>query len=922
MMKASPSLQHSIVFAVAAAWFSTTALAAPVAGWIERVGDTPVSGLNTASPILGNNTASSADNMSIYASIPTATLTNVGDKVTLSGSVTLTGIVGGHNQFRWGLYDLNGSVNDVGWLGYIGNAGHSNSGASLFERANPNTVWYMSSTGGANVALATAPAPGTALTDGTYAFSLTLERTASGVRIAQSIIRSSDSQQFALISVEDTTPQTTTFNRVGFLMGDALDVDQAQFSNIDVTYLPVVPDTTPPSLVSLSPGDNATGVSFNSSLMATFNESIKKGSGDIVLRLATDGTEVERIPVTSGNVTVSGASVTIQRSVILQPNTGYYVELAGGAIRDLSDNAFPGFSGGSAWNFITASPPLPTQIVEIAPNGAWTWFNDERAIYHQGYLFSGYVLGDGRYGLTRYNPTSGAKDHMIISTAASQEVDDHNNPSITVLPDNRLLLVYSKHNTESKFYYRTSTVAAPATMAEWGGEQSQATPARNTYANTYRLSGESNAIYNFHRCINFNPTVSLSSDNGATWGTPTHVIKRNSGRPYPRYCSNRSNRIDLIYTDGHPRDVNNSIFHLYYQGGSFRGTDGTVLKTFANLPIDHDIGERGTVVYPYTTTAWGAGDGPDDWIPGARAWTWDIHYGADGHPVCCFQVQRDNVTGTGWNHDRIYYYYARWTGSTWQRRFIAQAGRGLYASEDDYGGGMSIDPADPRVIYISSNAANPFQLDNIDNVPLSADSRYEIWRGFTADGGLTFTWQPITSSSTADNLRPIVPEGHGRTRHLLWFQGTYTTFTNYSTRIMGGFGEVAQQYASWAAGYGLAESSFLIDNDFDGLANGLEYALGGNPLSAANAPLPLWNEGGIQFRIDPTLTDIEWIVESSTDLTGWTSAAVFRAADLPPTIAPGYTLVQDNADPDQVTLKPSDSPLPSRLFLRVRAVRR
>jgi hypothetical protein len=922
MMRNTPTVQSPVVCMVALALAFAGADAAPVTGWIERTGDTPVSGLNTASPILGNGSVDSADNMSIYASIPTVTLASVGDKVTFSGSVSLSGIVGGHNQFRWGLYDRNGSSGDSGWLGYIGNAGHSSTGASLFERANPNTVWYMLSTGGANQTIATAPAPGAALTDGTYGFSLILERTAGGMRISQSMLRIFDSQQFGLISMEDSTPQTMSFNRVAFLMGDALNVDQAQFSHIDVTYVPVVADVTPPVLVNTLPSDDAPAATFHTNLILTFNEPIKKGSGDIVVRLAENGAEVERIPVIAENVAVNGASVTIQRSNPLQPNTGYFVEIASGAILDLADQAYPGFTGGSAWNFSTTGPLLPTQIAEIAPDGAWTWFNDERAIYHQGYLFAGYVLGDGRYGVTRYQPVAGTADHSIISTAASQEKDDHNNPSITVLPDQRLLLVYSKHHTESKFYYRTSTVAAPSSPAEWGGEQSKVTPARNTYANTYRLSGEADAIYNFHRCINFNPSVSLSLDNGLTWGAPTHVIKRNSGRPYPRYCSNHLNRIDLIYTDGHPRDLNNSIYHLFYQGGSFRGSDGAVLKTFANLPLDHDLGERGTVVYPYTAAAWGVGNGPDDWIPGGRAWTWDIHYGSDGNPVCCFQVQRDNVTGTGWNHDRIYYYYARWTGSTWQRRFIAQGGRGLYAAEDDYGGGMSIDPADPRVIYLSSNAANPFDLASIDQVPLATDSRYEIWRGFTADGGLTFSWQPITSNSTDDNLRPIVPEGHGRTRNLLWFKGNYTTFTNYATRVMGGFGEVARSYASWAAGYGLPESSFFSDNDSDGLANGVEYALGGNPLSASDRPLPTWEEGGIGFRVDPALTDVEWIVEASTDLTGWSTAAVFRAADLPPTIASGYTMIRDAVDPTRISLQPNSTPRPPHLFLRVRVVRR
>jgi len=431
---------------------------------------------------------------------------------------------------------------------------------------------------------------------------------------------------------------------------------------------------------------------------------------------------------------------------------------------------------------------LPAGAVQIAPDGAWTWFNDERAIVHQGSLFSGYVLADGRYGVTRYDFADGKAHHAILSTDASRQKDDHNNPSLTVLPDGRILALYSKHIAGPQFYQRTSLVPRPATEADWGPEIARTTPAANTYANTYRLSGEANRLYNFHRCINFNPTLTVSEDLGATWLPSRQFIGSGSGRtrPYIRLVSDHRARIDLTYTDGHPRDVNNSLYHLYYAGGSVRRSDGSLIKPLSAIPLDHDAGERGSVVYQYNDAPWSAGQGPDDWIPAGRAWNWDVQYDPAGRPVVAFQVQRDNL---GWSNDRIYYYYARWTGSAWQKRFIAHAGRPLYAAEDDYGGGMAIDPQDPRVVYISSNAADPFRLGEIADVPLRARNRYEIWRGFTADGGLTFTWTQLTVDSPADNLRPIVPENHGRTECLLWFYGDYRSYTNYSAQVVARLGK-------------------------------------------------------------------------------------------------------------------------------------
>jgi len=567
------------------------------------------------------------------------------------------------------------------------------------------------------------------------------------------------------------------------------------------------------------------------------------------------------------------------------------------------------------------TPPLPGDAVEIAPDGAWTWFNDERSILHQGSLFSGYVKGNGVYGITRRDLASGENFHMVISTAASQQQDDHNNPSITALPDGKLMVLYSKHIGGSQFFQRTSTVALPSTNADWGPEIVVPTPAANTYANTYRLSGEANAIYNFHRCINFNPTLTISTDNGATWGASRQLLGTGSGstRPYPRYTSNGTDRIDLIYTDGHPRDVDNSVYHLYYQNGNLRKTDGTLIDTLANIPLDHDGGERGSVIYQYSNAVWGAEDGPDDWIPTGRGWTWDVHYGSGGNPVCVFQVQKDNVTGSGWNHDRIYYYYARWTGTEWERHFIAHAGRPLYSAEDDYGGGMCLDPEDPRIVYISTNAANPFALTDIDNVPLRPNERYEIYRGFTADGGKTFEWTPVTESSAADNLRPIVPMNHDRSEFLVWFHGTYTSYTSYSTKVLARIGDPLLSFDAWSGSFGLPATSPL-DSDGDGIDNLIEYGMDGDPGDAQTRPLPVWESGAYSFPYPTDRSGIEWQVQDSGNLLDWETIATLRTGIMPAEVASGFDLGYIAGPERKAVITPAAGNPPQRRFLRVKIV--
>ena len=247
-----------------AAALAYPAVAEPVTNWTERTGATPVSNMNTASPTVGNGAADSADARSIYASLTTpVSLAAVGHKVTLSGSATLTGIsrfgdAPYSNQFRWGLFNESGTADTLGWLGYVAAQGEDPIvgdpiGGNLFERKNPNSDWYMTSAGSDIVA--TAPAPNTVFTDGTYNFTLTLERTSGGIKINSSIIRSSDSQQFGLISFLDTTPQTYDFNRVGLLLGNDLNADLVQFSNIAVTLTTgAAPSLTITSFVSTGSG--------------------------------------------------------------------------------------------------------------------------------------------------------------------------------------------------------------------------------------------------------------------------------------------------------------------------------------------------------------------------------------------------------------------------------------------------------------------------------------------------------------------------------------------------------------------------------------------------------------------------------------------------------------------------------------------
>jgi hypothetical protein len=85
----------------------------------------------------------------------------------------------------------------------------------------------------------------------------------------------------------------------------------------------------------------------------------------VVIRRVADDSAFATIDIASASVTVAGATVTIDPASDLASLTGYYVQLAGGAIEDTSGNPFAGIADKTTWNFTSASRNSPT----ISPIG-------------------------------------------------------------------------------------------------------------------------------------------------------------------------------------------------------------------------------------------------------------------------------------------------------------------------------------------------------------------------------------------------------------------------------------------------------------------------------------------------------------------------------------------------------------------------
>jgi methionine-rich copper-binding protein CopC len=135
---------------------------------------------------------------------------------------------------------------------------------------------------------------------------------------------------------------------------------------------PVVVDATGPTIQSLSPADGATNASGGANLTVTFNENVAFGTGNITIFAAADDSTVEAFNVATevgtgaGQVSISGAVLTINPTSALSEGTSYYVQIAATAIDDAYGNSFAGILDETTWNFTVQDTTAPT-ISSLSP---------------------------------------------------------------------------------------------------------------------------------------------------------------------------------------------------------------------------------------------------------------------------------------------------------------------------------------------------------------------------------------------------------------------------------------------------------------------------------------------------------------------------------------------------------------------------
>jgi hypothetical protein len=413
-------------------------------------------------------------------------------------------------------------------------------------------------------------------------------------------------------------------------------------------------------------------------------------------------------------------------------------------------------------------------VSTITEEGAWCWFADPRVIHYENEsgtinsTYIGYIDVHGYIKATQIDHLKNRTSEVMIRSCF--QPDDHNNPTFLVLPDERIMIFYSRHTDEPCFYYRVSQT--PGDITTLGKERKLDTEHNTTYPSPFILSDDPDHIYLCWRGIGWHPTVARltipdEKDNVAfDWG-PYQLIRSLKGaggvRPYAKYASNGKDKIYLAYTTTHPDNQAENWIYLNYldiHTKALKDITGNGLSVIGETQL-HEVDTTPAYKEKYP-------DAVVDDTP-LRNWIWELTLDHDENPVMAtVSISHDKTS-----HD---YYHVRWTGNEWQKTFLSHAGGHFHQTPDIekcYSGGMTLDKHNPQIVYGS--------------VPVEGNQgkKYELKKFIVGTDGKLISTEQLTRHSPKNNVRPFAIAKKTADLSLVWMQGDYYDWIVSSVRPQG-----------------------------------------------------------------------------------------------------------------------------------------
>lgn len=382
----------------------------------------------------------------------------------------------------------------------------------------------------------------------------------------------------------------------------------------------------------------------------------------------------------------------------------------------------------------------------LTTDGAWTVHNRFEAVHYVGTNDRTYVCwvnstGDMKIG--QFDHTTKAWTEFTLK--AAYQVDDHTNPTLTVLDDGTLMVFYSLHAGATAFYRKSTN---PEDISAWGTETALGLDTQYTYVRPLKMGARLYLIWRGPAVSGARPTkMTWSDDDGATWASAVSLVSVASSDAYVHASVDAEN--SKIYIAFHPDNLESAgsgVSDIYT--GVITNTAGT--NSYADMA-------GGAVTLPFGTA--NSTKAYDSVGTNDKGQIINIHHN-HGLPRILFGKYVSD------HEQRLM--FGRWTGSAWVNTEVVNMGEGIggSTSQGHYTGSAYLDTVDPHTVYYSAVSGG----------------KHTIFKAYTTDNGTT--WISTAISTGGKNFRPVVPQNrHNTELQCLWLHGAYVVYTDFFTGI-------------------------------------------------------------------------------------------------------------------------------------------
>jgi len=372
----------------------------------------------------------------------------------------------------------------------------------------------------------------------------------------------------------------------------------------------------------------------------------------------------------------------------------------------------------------------------VASASALEWFQKPAAVRYVGKYdrtYISWVTHEGKIQIRYYdNKTGNFSDIYTVDDLYPEYKiearDDHNAPSLLILPTGRILIFYVVHDANNAFFMKTSVDAED--ISAWSPRKNLSDRSSHfpyNYPQAKRLAnGNILLFYRRGNYYNSNEYFKVSADNGRTWKKAVKLVDFGSDGIYAVVYT-KGNRIHVAWHESIATPIRKNIYYMASSdgGATWEKKDGKYIK----LPATRSSADL----------VFDSGNEPGN--------VWDIVADGNNEPFIVFAYKNNP------DHE---FRFARWSGSSWISDKITGSAQ-LYDSGHFYSGGIVIDPKNVYEVYLSKK-----------------HGRLEIERWTSFDKGISWKkTETVTENSGVDNFRLQLVENYSDNLRLIWASGIY-----------------------------------------------------------------------------------------------------------------------------------------------------